>query len=116
MFKIKQSKTFVWPVKITVPIDGGKYSNSTFDVEFDRISQSAVEQLASSIQNEEQTAVQIVKSIIVGWPDGSVTDGTDSIPFSDSALDELLDVPGVASAIITSFLEAYNGQAAKRKN
>ena len=27
-----------------------------------------------------------------------------------------LDVPGVASAIITSFLEAYNGQAAKRKN
>ena len=116
MFKIKQSKTFVWPVKITVPIDGGKYTTSTFDVEFDRISQSEVEKLATSIQNEEQTAIQIVKNIVIGWPDGSVTDGTDNIPFSDSALDELLDVPGVASAVITAFLEAYNGQAAKRKN
>lgn len=33
MFKLKKSRTFMWPVTVTVP-DNGKHSRSTFTAEF----------------------------------------------------------------------------------
>ena len=116
MFKIKQTNTFIWPVKLVTPVSGGKHTTSTFDIEFKRLSQSEVTKLAEDIQSDERTAHQIVRDIVVGWPDGSISDGDDNLPFSSSALEQLLEVPMAAGAILTAFLDAYNGQAAKRKN
>jgi hypothetical protein len=116
MFKIKQSNTFTWTVRFVTPESGGKHVTSTCDLEFKRLSQSELTKLAEDIQSDERTAHQIVREIVVGWKDGTIMDGDDIVPFSDSALDQLLEVPMAAGAILNAFLEAYNGQAAKRKN
>jgi hypothetical protein len=116
MFKIKQTNTFLWTVRVSVPTSGGRHEIHTFDLEFRRLTQSELTTLAENIQNEQQTALEIVRDIVVGWPSGAIVDDDGPVPYSDSALQQLLEVPMVAGAILTAFLDAYNGQAAKRKN
>lgn len=117
MFRIRQTNTFVWTVKVLMPVSGSRHETHTFDLEFRRLSQTDLTKLAQDVQNDERTAIQIVRDIVVGWTDGSIVDEDgNAIPFSQGALDQLLDVPMVAGAVLTAFLDAYNGQSAKRKN
>jgi len=51
--------------------------------------------------------------VLIGWAGVTDDDGKD-IPFSQSALQQLLDVPMLAAAITLAYFESLQG--AKRKN
>lgn len=114
-FVIKQSASYVWPVAVEFPGDGGKIVRQTFDAEFKRLSQSRLKELGEQLTAGDLDDVTVAAEVLVGWPEGAIKDDEgEPIPFSDSALNELLDLPKVATAIVLAFYDSLAG--AKRKN
>ena len=114
MFKLKQSQTFFWPVEVSIPVDGGKYEKQTFDAEFKRLPQARLDEIFSAINKGEQTESndRFCKEVVVGWK-GVNSDGED-VPFSETSLDLMLNIPQVAYSIVTAFFACVAGE--KRKN
>ena len=110
-FVLKQSDSYSWPVTVEFPVDGGRFEKQTFDVELKRLSQSRIQEVidGKGTTNDGDFA----KEVVLGW--NGVTDpkGAD-VPFSAAALDQLLNVPLVAAAIVEAFFGSLTG--AKRKN
>lgn len=115
MFVLEQKETYLWPVQIKVPANGGKYETHTFDVEFKRLSQSRIKNINEEIQAEksEITDSDLVKEVICGWKGIQDSNGAE-VPFSVGQLEMLLDIPLVASSIVKVFFESISG--AKIKN
>lgn len=113
MFKLAQSTSYKWSVKVELPVDGGKFEKATFDAEFKRLSQSRINELRTQMEAPGYTETDLAKEVLIGW--SGVVDGDgNEIPFSEGNRDKLLDVPMVAVAIGMSFFESLAG--AKRKN
>lgn len=112
MFKLNQSKTFRWPVEVKLPADGGRFDTHDFDIEYHRISQSRIVQILELIASGEAKGKDVTKELVAGWARVHDAEGKE-IPFSDDALDRLLEVPGVCAAINDSFIQAIRGQKAK---
>jgi hypothetical protein len=112
-FVLKQSDTYSWPVAFDIPVDGGRHQRVTFDGVFKRVSQSRMREIGQMIQEDQLTEADLVSEILVGWSGITDDDGKD-LPFSQKALAQLLDVPMLAAAIATTYLESHQG--AKRKN
>lgn len=113
MFVLSQSNSYKWPVSVEFPIDGGKHEKQTFDAEFKRLSQTQIENVRKQIEESTTTDRDLAKSVLIGW--SGITDGNGGeVPFSDSASDQLLDIPLVAAAIVMAFIGSLSG--AKRKN
>ncbi len=115
MFILKQKPTYLWPVSIKLPKDGGAYEKHTFDIEFKKLTQERLKEINQAIQSEnsEMTDAVLSHEIIVGWK-GIAGDDGNELPFSQGNLDALLNIPTVASAIIEAFFQSIAG--AKRKN
>lgn len=111
--KIKQSNTFLWPVTVMIPVDGGRFDKQTFDVEFARLSVTEAEQLVTSIATGERTEFEGYRDMIKGWR-GVVDDGAE-VPFSDTTLKQLLEIPTVGPAVLAAYKEATS-EVARRKN
>jgi hypothetical protein len=58
-------------------------------------------------------AQTLAKEMLIGWS-GIVDDAGKEVPFSESALGQLLEIPSVATQIVRAFYESY--EDAKRKN
>ena len=112
MFNITQSNTYTWPVTAGTPQDGGKTEKATFDAEFKRLTQTRVEEIRRGVDAGEIRDIDLAREVLVGWA-GVAAGGTD-LPFSESARDRLLDMPGLASAVVTALLASLTG--AKLKN
>jgi hypothetical protein len=121
-FVLKQSATYKWPVTILLPIDGGKKEKHTFDAEFRRLPQSRTEELATQLKMQERADIdpdQILlmkdaaKEILVGWS-GVQDDSGEEIPFSEAALEQVLEIQMVAAQIILGWFNSL--EVAKRKN
>lgn len=112
MFVIKQSNSYMWPVKVEFPVDDGKFAKQTFDAEFKRMPESRVKEIAKLIEAGEMSDLDLAKEVLVGWKD--ITDGENDVVFSEAAKEKLLEVPLVSKAIIIGFFESLSG--AKRKN
>lgn len=111
MFKLKQSETFLWPVTVQVPVDGGKYCKETFEVEFRRFANSRLAEMNAAIVAEQMDDAGFVREVVSGWK--GVTDDGDEVPFSPSALAQLLDMQGVARAIVLAYRDALTGMLRK---
>jgi hypothetical protein len=121
-FVLKQSATYKWPVTILLPVDGGKKEKHTFDAEFKRLPQSRTEELAAQLKMQERVDIdpdQILlmkdaaKEILVGWS-GVQDDSGEEIPFSEAALEQVLEIPMVAAQIVLGWFSSL--EVAKRKN
>jgi hypothetical protein len=112
MFKIIQPTSYTWPVTVELPVDGGRTEKATFDAEFKRLSQSRLEEIRGQIERSEIRDVDLVREVVVGW--SGVTDGENPVPYSEAALDQLLDIPMVAASIVMALFQSMAG--AKRKN
>ena len=113
-FVISKPATFFWPVKVELAVDNGKYEKQSFDAEFKRLPQSKIEEIVGKIRSEEITSdVLLARDLIVGWR-GVLDDQGNEVPFSEAMKDQLLDVPTVASSIVSAFFEATT--KAKLKN
>jgi ethanolamine utilization protein EutP (predicted NTPase) len=121
-FVLKQSATYKWPVTILLPVDGGKKEKHTFDAEFRRLPQSRTEELVTQLKMQERADIdpdQILlmkdaaKEILVGWS-GVQDDSGEEIPFSEAALEQVLEIQMVAAQIILGWFNSL--EVAKRKN
>jgi hypothetical protein len=112
-FVLKQSDTYSWPVSFDIPVDGGRHEKHTFDGEFKRVPQSRIREIGQLIESGDILDSAIASEVLVGWS-GVLDDAGKELPFSQKALDQLLDVPLLATAIVTSYFQSLQG--AKRKN
>lgn len=112
MFKLIQPSSYTWPVTVELPVDGGRVEKATFDVEFKRLSQSRLEEIRGLVERSEIRDVDLVREVLVGW--SGVTDGSDPVPYSEAARDQLLDIPMVAASIVMALFQSISG--ARRKN
>ena len=114
MFVISQSQSYLWPVAVEFPVDGGKTKKETFDGEFKRLAQSKIKEIQDAIKRDEfADDAALAKDLMVGWK-GVVDERGEEIPYSEGARDELLDVPLVATAIVHAWMDSLSGR--KRKN
>jgi len=112
--KIKQSDTFWWPVTVMVPVDGGRHDKQTFDVEFARLGISEAERLVGEIGTGERSELDGFRQMVKGWR-GVLDADEQEVPFSDGALQQVLDIPTVGASILEAFRGA-NNEVARRKN
>lgn len=113
-FVISKATKYSWPVQLEIPVDGGKHEKQTFDAEFKRIPQSKIKEILDGIKSESITDdVALARDLMVGWA-GVKDNENNDIPFSEKSFSELLDIPGVAGAIVKTFFESLAG--ARRKN
>jgi hypothetical protein len=112
-FVLSQSESYTWPVPVEFPVSGGRFDKQTFDVEFKRLSQARIREVWDAIQAGEMTDNDLCDEVVIGW--AGVQDGkSDEIPFSETAKASLLNVPLVASSIVSAWLDSL--AKAKRKN
>lgn len=121
-FVLKQSDTYTWPVTLVIPVDGGRREKHSFDAEFKRLPQTRINEIikqAKAMERgrlsddemlEDQTACA---EILVGWSNVVDDDGQE-IPFSQKAVDQLLELPTIAGQIVRAWFESL--ETAKRKN
>lgn len=112
-FVLKQSDTYSWPVTFEVPTDGGRHERQTFDGEFKRLPQSRVRELGKLIEANEVTDVEVASEVLVGWA-GITDDNGKDVPFSQKALEQLMEVPLLATQVVAAYFQSLSG--AKRKN
>lgn len=121
-FVLKQSNTYTWPVALVLPVDGGRRDKHTFEGEFRRLPQTRINQIVRLARasergrlndDEELLDQDAARELIAGWS-GVVDDDGKEIPFSDSALAQLLEIPTVAGQIVRAWFESID--TAKRKN
>lgn len=108
MFALDLSPTYLWPVKVSLPDDGGEYKEHEFQAQFKRLKQSEIEAM---MKQEGMTDRKLAEQVMVGWAD--VSAGGVAVEYSPDAAALLFDIPGVPSAIATSFLESVTGLARK---
>ena len=108
MFVLSQSGSFTWPVKVQLPVSGGKFETQTFDAEFKRLPKSRIDEVILLIEKDEIRDTEFCKEVLVGWK-GIQDDKGQEVPFSESARDQLLEVPVVAGALVHSFFGAITG-------
>lgn len=121
-FILKQSATYNWPVPLLIPVDGGRREKHTFDAEFRRLPQARINEIIKLARaaelgrdNEEEALDDktAAREIMAGWS-GITDDNIKEIPFSEAALDQLLDIPTVAGQIIKAWFNSMD--VAKRGN
>ena len=109
-FVLKQSNSYFWPVEVQIPIDGGKFEKSTFDAEFKRLSQDRIEEIRADVIAGSTTDRVVANEVLIGWK--GINDGSDDVPYSVTARDELLNMPKVAESIIMAWMESLSRSAA----
>ena len=111
MFKLDQSDTYAWPVTVQIPVDGGRYVAETFDAHFKRLTQQRLEQLRKDGIEGRITDMDFAREVMSGW--AGVTFGGADVAFSPSTFDQLLQRPGVATAIVLAFVSSQTGAPLK---
>lgn len=109
MLKLNTSGTFFWPVTVSIPADGGAFDKQTFDAEFKRMKISEVEAMIGRVYTGELSGPAAVRTFFVGWR-GIENEG-EPVPFSETALAQVIDIPGVANGVFEAFKEAMSGKA-----
>ena len=113
-FKVRKSTTYKWPVSVDVPVDGGRFSRETFEVEFrNDIEQSTLKDFADGLTDGTMIEQEVARRVIVSL-EGFIDEEGEPIPYSNSLLDEILEVPMVAAQICQGYVDSKAG--AKRKN
>jgi hypothetical protein len=60
-FVLKKVASYKWPVKVEIPVDGGKFETQTFDAIFKKMSRSAFNDLVDKGDDA------LVDGILEGW-------------------------------------------------
>ena len=113
MFVLSQSESYTWPVTVEFPVDGGRFDKQNFDAEFRRLPQSRIREIWELIQGGDLNDDELCNEVLTGW-DGIQDAKGNAVPYSEKAKVDLLNVPLVAAAIVSSWLDSLS--KAKRKN
>lgn len=114
MFKISQKPTYKWPVTVSIPDDGGKFTKGTFTAEFKALSQDEIDTIIKAGRDGDETS-DILHEALIGWSAVQDADGSD-LPYSEEAKAKLLRMAYVRFALLDAFFNSINGGGARRKN
>jgi hypothetical protein len=120
-FVLKQSASYTWPVPLLIPVDGGRREKHSFDAEFKRLPQSRINEiikLARALElgrgdDESLDDKTAAREVLIGWT-GITDDAGKEVPFSESALAELLEIPTIAGQVIRAWFNSM--EVAKKGN
>jgi hypothetical protein len=112
-FVLSQSESYTWPVSVEFPIDGGRFDKQTFDAEFRRLPQARIREIWDQIQSGNLNDDDLCDQVLVGWS-GIQDAKAGEVPYSEKAKADLLNVPLVAAAVVSSWLDSLS--KGKRKN
>jgi hypothetical protein len=113
MFVLSQSESYTWPVTVEFPVDGGRFDKQAFDAEFRRLPQSRIREIWDSIQAGDLTDDELCNEVLTGWAGIQDAKGGE-VPYSEKAKGDLLNVPLVAAAVVSAWLDSLS--KGKRKN
>ncbi len=113
MFTLGSSENFEWPVRVSLPVSGGKHQEVSFKAAFKRLPQSRCKELLLLGRTGEISDNDVVKEVLTGWSD-VVDNDSRELPFNPANLDRLLEVPTAGACIVAAYFEAVGG--GKRKN
>jgi len=124
-FKLDLSTKYRWPVTVRIPGEDGKPEDSTFHLDFKRMSQSEVEGIVKeftaqkdddpTVQKPSMTDQDFLDRVLVGWYGPLEADGAE-IPFSREAVLRVCDIIGVRAAMVRAWFESIREGAAKNSN
>lgn len=105
MFRILNHNTpIVWPVKVSVPVDGGDAKVFEFNAHF-RL-------LPLSEATEQSADQEFLARVLVGW-DGVQDEAGNALEFSDEARTKLCDISYAKAGILAAYFECSAGSARK---
>jgi hypothetical protein len=109
-------------VPLLIPTNGGRREKHSFDAEFKRLPQSRINEIAKLARATELGRASeddmlddkaAAREILIGWS-GITDDSGKDVPFSEAALDQLLDIPTIAGQIIKAWYGSM--EVAKKGN
>jgi hypothetical protein len=117
------SGSYLWPVTIPVPMDGGKIETLEFKGRFKRFKQKESEAILKRAVSanrafmtglevkDSDTDLGIAPEVMIGWEDMPGDSGT--VPYTAEGMEQLLSYGGAARAIVEAWNESLNGKKAK---
>jgi len=117
------SGSYLWPVAVPVPVDGGEIETLEFKGRFKRFTQQESEAIlkralsanrslmTGSEPKDSDTDLGIAPEVMIGWEDMPGDAGT--VPFTAEGLEQLLSYGGAARAIVEAWNESLSGKKAK---
>jgi hypothetical protein len=106
MFMLDQSPSYWWPVTFTLPApDGGQHQSHTFDVQLRRKDGEEINKLFERGQKGQINDVNVCRELVVGWRGVQDADGREVV-FSTAALERVLRMPNVATAIVRALIDS----------
>lgn len=119
-FVLKQSEFYRWPVKIVLPGEDGRKITQSFDAKFKRVETSRLEEIIENakalgdglITKEQFDIVDVLKEIMVDWDGVEETPGK-PLPFSEKALEAVVQLPSVAAQILETWFNSINHSKTK---
>ena len=103
----------MWPVEVMIPRSGGDFDKFTFDAEFRRLSTDEWRKMVDKMGAGKMDLADIAVAIIAGWSGVDDEPGV-AVPFSDTALKDLLNIAQVPGAIFAAFSKSLNGPAREK--
>ena len=105
MFKIAQSPTYWWTVKVRQPV-GGEQANQVetvdFDVEFVRLDDAAMTDFGATSKADGLSLAAMCTRVVRNWRNVVGDDGA-SLPFSAEAAVRVFNLAGVGAAVMDAF-------------
>lgn len=104
---------FWWEVRIPVPTDND-YRTAKLEVLFAAVDQRELDCMRGLVPEgaKAPTDTQIAQRVVRGWK--LVDAAGEPVPFGEAKLDELLRAPIVRTAIVSTYLAAMSGVAARK--
>ena len=106
MFKLQKPESVKWPVEVNIPRDGGHTTKATFNAQFRIIDQDEF----SGIYDQKGTDRDLISRVCVGWDQTVCDESGEPIPFSEEALDSMVNIPYVRTAMVKAYLDCANGR------
>ena len=107
MFKLSLSKTYEWPISVSVPAEtGGEFVELEFTAIFHRGRVKKILQNSRKTSDEKLSDTDTVAQMLAGWKDVMAEDDT-PLPYNRANLTKVLEVaPGLSGEIATAFFES----------
>lgn len=107
-FKIATSKIVRVPVTVSVPMDGGRFSSSTFQAKFEILGKQEFEELSS---DDDRLLMSVTREVF------DVKDENDeAMPSNEETISTLIQIPYVRAAMVNAYIKSAFGNDQKRKN
>ncbi len=119
MFKLDDSHSYLWPVKVQTPVDGGRFREDRFDARFRVLDQDRLDQILDlrGGGGAERADVALLEEVWVGWGERAIGDAAgEPLEFSAENRAKLLKIPYLRLAVARAYFDSVTGRAFAAKN